>query len=151
MADVLDEVASALPPSGRGATARTTSPTSPSRFFAAEVGARAGIPCPRDPGRGPRAGPPSASSSSSSPRGAAPSEIDATIHVERPGQKKILVGAGGAMLQARRTAARLRIEELVGRKVNLRLWVRVTPNWRKSAKQIEELGYGIAAAGAGTR
>jgi GTP-binding protein Era len=78
------------------------------------------------------------------PAGRGAVQIDATIHVERPGQKKILVGAGGAMLKRIGTAARLRIEELVGRKVNLKLWVRVTPDWRESAKQLEELGYGAS-------
>jgi GTP-binding protein Era len=79
------------------------------------------------------------------PAGKGAVQIDATIHVERPGQKKILVGAGGAMLKRIGTEARLRIEELIGRKVNLKLWVRVTADWRESAKQIEELGYGVPA------
>lgn len=73
-------------------------------------------------------------------------QIDATIHVERPGQKRILVGAGGEMLKRIGTRARLRIEGLVGRPVNLKLWVRVTPAWRESARRIEELGYGKADA-----
>ncbi len=82
------------------------------------------------------------------PAGRGAVQIDATIHVERHGQKKILVGAGGAMLKRVGTAARLRIEELVGRKVNLKLWVRVTTNWRDSARQIEELGYGVTSVDA---
>jgi GTP-binding protein Era len=68
--------------------------------------------------------------------------IDATIHVERPGQKKILVGAGASMLKHIGTNARLRIEELIGRKVMLKLWVSVTPDWRESRQQLDELGYG---------
>lgn len=67
--------------------------------------------------------------------------IDATISVERPGQKRILVGTGGEMLKEIGTRARLRIEELTGRKVNLKLWVRVAPAWRQSRAQLEELGY----------
>lgn len=67
--------------------------------------------------------------------------IDATISVERPGQKRILVGTGGEMLKDIGTRARLRIEELTGRKVNLKLWVRVAPAWRQSRAQLEELGY----------
>ena len=69
-------------------------------------------------------------------------QIDATIHVERPGQKKILIGAGGSMLKRVGIAARHRIEELVGEKVVLRLWVRVTPDWRESVARLDELGYG---------
>ena len=67
--------------------------------------------------------------------------IDATICVERPGQKRILIGKGGELLKEIGTRARLRIEELTGRKVNLKLWVRVSPGWRESAAQLEELGY----------
>jgi GTPase len=76
------------------------------------------------------------------PSGEGALHIDATIHVERPGQKKILIGAGAEKLKRIGTQARLRIEELVGRQVNLKLWVRVTPNWRESQQQLEELGYG---------
>jgi GTP-binding protein Era len=68
--------------------------------------------------------------------------IDATIHVERSGQKKILIGRAGEMLKRIGTAARLRIEELTGRAVNLKLWVRVTPSWRESPRDLTELGYG---------
>jgi len=67
--------------------------------------------------------------------------IDATIWVERSGQKRILIGKGGEMLKRVGTRARLRIEELTGHKVNLKLWVRVTPDWRKSTAQLQELGY----------
>jgi GTPase len=74
--------------------------------------------------------------------------IDATIHVERPGQKKILIGAAGAMMKRIGIAARKRIEELVGEKVVLKLWVRVTPDWRESLPRLEELGYGKTRGGA---
>jgi GTP-binding protein Era len=79
--------------------------------------------------------------------------IEATIHVERPGQKKILVGARAEMLKRIGTAARKRIEELLGRRVHLGLFVRVTADWRDSPQQLAELGYqtprskGGAAAG----
>jgi len=75
-------------------------------------------------------------------------QIDATIHVERPGQKRILIGAGGEMMKRIGIAARERIEELVGGKVVLRLWVRVTPDWRESLPRLEELGYGKSRGGA---
>ncbi len=72
--------------------------------------------------------------------------IDATICVERPGQKRILIGTGGEMLKNIGTRARKRIQELTGRKVNLKLWVRVSPAWRQSRAQLEELGYRSPAA-----
>jgi GTP-binding protein Era len=71
--------------------------------------------------------------------------IDATIHVERAGQKRILIGRAGEMLKRIGTQARARIEELIGRQVNLKLWVRVTPDWRQSAAAVEELGVSSGA------
>jgi GTP-binding protein Era len=73
--------------------------------------------------------------------------IDATIHVERQGQKKILIGTNAEMLKRIGTEARRRIEELIGRQVNLKLWVRVTPDWRQSGAKLEELGYGKTEPG----
>ncbi len=57
--------------------------------------------------------------------------INATILVERPGQKKIVVGRQGQMIKAIGTAARLDLEEYLGRKVHLELYVRVEPDWRE--------------------
>jgi GTP-binding protein Era len=68
--------------------------------------------------------------------------IDATIHVERDGQKRIVIGKGGEKLKAIGTAARARIEAMVGKKTYLALWVRVTPGWTESDETIAELGYG---------
>ena len=68
--------------------------------------------------------------------------IDATIHVERDGQKRILIGRGGEKLKSIGSAARPRIETLVGKKVYLSLWVRVTPDWTESEQRLAELGYG---------
>jgi GTP-binding protein Era len=68
-------------------------------------------------------------------------EIDVTIHVERPGQKKILVGKGGETLKQIGTQARLRVQELLGRKVILKTWVRVTEAWRTSVERLAEMGY----------
>ena len=57
--------------------------------------------------------------------------IAATIYVERPGQKAILIGAGGAVLKKIGTLARREIETLVGKKVFLQTFVKVRPNWRQ--------------------
>jgi GTPase len=78
------------------------------------------------------------------PPGGGTLHVDATIVVERPGQKRILIGAGGAMLKKIGTAARLRLEELTERKVNLKLWVKVEPDWRESRRALQDLGYGKA-------
>jgi GTPase len=75
--------------------------------------------------------------------------IDATICVERPGQKRILIGTGGEMLKRIGTQARLRIQELTGGKVNLKLWVRVVPAWRQERAKLEELGYRSPGGGGG--
>jgi GTP-binding protein Era len=73
--------------------------------------------------------------------GSGPVEIDVTIHVERPGQKKILIGTAGEMLKQIGTRARLRVKELLDRKVILKTWVRVTPAWRSNAQRLAEMGY----------
>lgn len=83
------------------------------------------------------------------PGGSGVVHIDATIHVERPGQKKILIGKNAEMLKRIGTEARRRIEELVGRQINLKLWVRVTSDWRQSTSTLEELGYSKTAASKG--
>lgn len=75
------------------------------------------------------------------PPGGGTLHIDATIAVDRDGQKRILIGTGGEMLKRIGTQARLRIEELTGRKVNLKLWVKITPAWRESREALGELGY----------
>ncbi len=57
--------------------------------------------------------------------------IYASILVDRPGQKKIVVGRQGQMIKAIGTAARHDIEEFLGRRVYLDLNVRLEPGWRE--------------------
>jgi GTPase len=57
--------------------------------------------------------------------------IYATILVDRPGQKKIVVGHQGQMIKNIGTAARLDLEEYLGRKIFLELFVRVEEGWRE--------------------
>jgi len=57
--------------------------------------------------------------------------IAATVYVERPGQKAILIGAGGALLKKVGTQARQEIEAMIGKKVFLETFVKVRPNWRE--------------------
>ncbi len=57
--------------------------------------------------------------------------IAATIHVERPGQKTILIGRQGQVLKKVGTEARQKLERLIGHKVFLSLFVKVKPKWRE--------------------
>lgn len=67
--------------------------------------------------------------------------IAATIYVERPGQKTIVIGAGGAMLKRIGTAARSEIEALVGKKVFLETFVKVQPNWRENPEFLQAIDW----------
>jgi GTP-binding protein Era len=58
-------------------------------------------------------------------------KIYAAILVERPGQKKILVGHQGQQIKAIGTAARLDLEEFLGKRIYLDLQVRLEPGWRE--------------------
>jgi len=65
--------------------------------------------------------------------------IFADLVVEREGQKAILIGAGGSMIKAIGTAARRRIETLLGARVWLDLRVKVRPGWRDQAGFLSQL------------
>jgi GTPase len=68
--------------------------------------------------------------------------IQADIHVERDSQKKIIIGKGGAMIKAIGIAARENIEEFLGGvRVRLDLFVKVTPNWTRTERDLKEFGY----------
>ncbi|HWA71269.1 MAG TPA: GTPase Era [Polyangiaceae bacterium] len=67
--------------------------------------------------------------------------ILATLHVDKVGQRRILVGNGGSKIKEIGSAARARIEALVGQKVYLELFVRVSPRWKDAPRQLAELGY----------
>ena len=67
--------------------------------------------------------------------------IEATIMVEREGQKGIVVGKGGSMIKRIGMQARPEIERLLGCKVYLDLNVRVQPRWRRDRSEIRRLGY----------
>ncbi len=67
--------------------------------------------------------------------------IDATIHLERNSQKGIIIGKNGAKLKQIGTRSREQIEQLLGTKVFLKLFVRIQKNWRKDTKAIRRFGY----------
>ena len=70
-----------------------------------------------------------------------PIYIRATIYVERPTQKAILIGSGGAAIKRLGSAARRKIEDFVGSSVYLDLWIKVLPRWRKDPLQLQRLGF----------
>ena len=67
--------------------------------------------------------------------------IDADIHVERSSQKGILIGKGGQMLKKIGTEARRDMEALLGARVFLNLWVKVSKGWRNDPKSLKRFGY----------
>jgi GTPase len=67
--------------------------------------------------------------------------IAAAIYCERPGQKAILIGKGGAKLKEIGTDARRKIESLLGTRVFLELHVIVEPGWRESKWFVESLDW----------
>ena len=68
-------------------------------------------------------------------------KIQADIIVQRETQKGILLGEGGKMIRQLGTEARKEIEEFIGRKVFLELFVKVRPKWRDNEWQLREYGY----------
>lgn len=68
-------------------------------------------------------------------------EIGAVIWVERPGQKVIIIGKKGSKLKKVGIQARKEIEKLLGKKVFLRLWVKVKEHWTDDDKALRSLGY----------
>ena len=63
-------------------------------------------------------------------RGESGAYIEATLFVERDSQKGIVIGEGGQMIKRISTVARVEIEKMSGRKVFLRMKVKVRKNWR---------------------
>jgi GTPase len=73
-----------------------------------------------------------------------PGELDlvrASIHVERDGQKGILIGKGGKALHNLRVRSLKAIQDVLNREVELDIWVKVTKDWRNDPKALKEFGY----------
>jgi GTP-binding protein Era len=66
--------------------------------------------------------------------------IHCAILVERDSQKPIIIGHGGQTLKAIGMAARKEIQQLLGCGVELRLFVKVRPDWRDNASVLREMG-----------
>ena len=132
---LLDEVASRLP-EGDARYADDELTDKPARFFAAEFVRERILQATRD--ELPYVIAVSIDSFEDGPRG---TRIGATIHVEREGQKAILIGKGGTKLRDIGIAARERIGRFLDRTVHLSLFVRVTAGWSDDPRALAELGY----------
>ena len=66
--------------------------------------------------------------------------VDAAIWVDREGQKPIVIGARGERLKRVGRAARLALNEMLGRRLHLNLWVKVRENWADNARALRQLG-----------
>lgn len=67
--------------------------------------------------------------------------VSATIYVERESQKGMVIGKNGKMLKEIGKLARVDIENLLGSKVFLEVWVKVQKDWRNKSQFIRSLGY----------
>ena len=74
-------------------------------------------------------------------RGPEMTHIAATVYVERHSQKGIVLGNGGSMIKKIGQEARPEIEEMVGTRVYLELWVKVLQKWRRKENLLRRLGY----------
>ncbi len=67
--------------------------------------------------------------------------IAATVYVERPGQKAIVIGAGGSRMRSIGQAARIAIEQQFERKVFLEMWCKVREAWSDNEAGLRGFGY----------
>ena len=68
-------------------------------------------------------------------------DIYATVHLERSSQKPIVLGTGGSKLKQIGIVSRRGIEELLGKRVNLKLHVSVMGEWQRDPKKLDRLGF----------
>ncbi|NCT95563.1 MAG: GTPase Era, partial [Chitinophagaceae bacterium] len=68
-------------------------------------------------------------------------KIQADIIVQRETQKAIIIGEKGKMIREIGTLARTDIEQFIGGKVFLELFVKVRPRWRDNETHLKEYGY----------
>ncbi len=67
--------------------------------------------------------------------------VSASIYVERDSQKGIIIGKRGSMLKEIGARARREIEEMLGSKIYLELFVKVREDWRNRESVLRSLGY----------
>lgn len=68
-------------------------------------------------------------------------DVHVNLYVERPSQKAIVIGKGGARLREVGTNARRGIEALLGTRIFLDLHVKVAKDWQRDPKQLVKLGF----------
>lgn len=68
-------------------------------------------------------------------------DIYASIIVERPSHKEIVIGKNGRKIKDIGTKARKEIQTFMNAKINLKLWVKVEKDWRKKQKLVKRFGY----------
>lgn len=67
--------------------------------------------------------------------------IDATVHTDREAHKKIIVGANGQQLNTIKRDAISKIRENIDKRIDLRIFVKVSPDWRDRRKMLDEFGF----------
>jgi len=67
--------------------------------------------------------------------------IEAVLHVERETQKRIIIGKKGEMIKTISTNSRMEIVKLLDSKVFLKLWVKVSDQWRKNKSRLRDFGF----------
>ncbi|WP_433194053.1 GTPase Era [Nocardia sp. CA-107356] len=68
-------------------------------------------------------------------------DVHGLLYVERPSQKAIIIGKGGARLKEVGTNARKQIEHILGVRIYLHLHVKVAKDWQRDPKQLGKLGF----------
>ncbi|MNW68548.1 GTPase Era [compost metagenome] len=68
--------------------------------------------------------------------------ISAVIFVERDSQKGIIIGKQGALLKEVGKRARQDIQNLLGSRIFMDLWVKVKKDWRNQDRVLRDLGFG---------
>jgi len=66
--------------------------------------------------------------------------VDASIWVDREGQKPIVIGAKGERLKRVGRSARIALNDTLGARLHLNLWVKVRENWADNARALKQLG-----------
>lgn len=70
--------------------------------------------------------------------------VKVNIYVNRPSQKRIVIGTRGALIKEVGRQARQEIEAIFGKKVFLNIWVVVLKDWQEKPRILQELGYWLA-------
>ena len=68
-------------------------------------------------------------------------EVAATVYVNRPSQKMIVIGPRGSLIKAVRISAEAELSDVFSVKVMLDLWVKVEQNWMTNGRLLAEMGY----------